>query len=133
MMNLLKQVHSQFHEVKEASCKLYLQECSRFDNMICVGGQTVLQMLLSDARFEGVTIAAASSTTEPEWAQAVMALMEVANGVKMEEMFSYNQIYPIHNKVSCNPRFKLTNAVLVVKKRLHTYRPSFAAQCRACA
>lgn len=64
------------------------------------GAQAVLRRIATEAAWAEVTVAAASSTTEPQWADTVMQLMRITpEGVTMAQRFSHNQVYPIHNKV----------------------------------
>lgn len=67
-------------------------------------------MLLKEPKFREVKIAAASSTTEPEWAQLCMSLFKLDGGVAMDSLFSNTQIYPIHNKVLTRTEFSANSS-----------------------
>ena len=59
----------------------------------CGCGQAVLRRIATEAAWAEVTVAAASSTTEPQWADTVMQLMRITpEGVTMAQRFSHNQV-----------------------------------------
>jgi len=57
------------------------------------GSILALQQLRNKPEFKDTKVAAASSTTEPEYARKCMAWLEVQPGVKMNEVFGFCEVY----------------------------------------
>jgi hypothetical protein len=57
------------------------------------GALEALRALKNEERFKHTKVAAASSTTEPEWARKCLSLLEVQPGVKVNQVITYAEIY----------------------------------------
>ncbi|KAJ1481504.1 magnesium-dependent phosphatase-1 [Baffinella frigidus] len=72
------------------------------NSVVCQGGDRVrlypgsleaLRALRNEERFKGTKVAAASSTTEPEFARKCLSLLQVEPGVRVNEVITFTEIY----------------------------------------
>jgi hypothetical protein len=57
------------------------------------GALEALRAVKNEECFKHTKVAAASSTTEPEWARKCLSLLEVQPGVKVNQVITYAEIY----------------------------------------
>jgi magnesium-dependent phosphatase 1 len=68
--------------------------CGRDRVKLFDGAILALRELRNKPEFKDTKVAAASSTTEGDWARKCLSLLEVEPGVKMKDVFGFFEIYP---------------------------------------
>mmetsp|Transcript_25415 Transcript_25415/g.33182 ORF Transcript_25415/g.33182 Transcript_25415/m.33182 type:complete len:178 (+) Transcript_25415:169-702(+) len=56
--------------------------------------RNILWRINSSEEFQDTKIGSASRTEYPDWAEECMQLLDVRDGLKMKDFFTYNEIYP---------------------------------------
>mmetsp|Transcript_13036 Transcript_13036/g.16716 ORF Transcript_13036/g.16716 Transcript_13036/m.16716 type:complete len:176 (-) Transcript_13036:211-738(-) len=56
--------------------------------------RNILMRIHSSEEFQNTKICSASRTEYPEWAYECMDLMDIEDGLKMRDLFTFNEIYP---------------------------------------